>query len=184
MSLFIFILIVLIGGVCILIGLQLKPLGGGPRDMRAAAAVLEDAMARTSDLVTAIRTLTRELEKTGADVSAQSAEHLRTLKVAMAEADKQIVALAPADGAPAPGESSAAPAPPPPPADPPARGRRVDQTVADEGAHPSDGQGRMVERYESVYRLADQGHTVEEIAQQMQSGKGEIDLILSLRHPR
>ena len=53
--------------------------------------------------------------------------------------------------------------------------------VDDVGAHPSPGQGRRPDRYEAIYRLADEGRTVEEIAQQLQMGKGEVQLILSLR---
>lgn len=182
MDLWTLVLILLIGGVCLGIGMQLRPLAGGARDMQDAADALENALARANDLVVAIRALTRELEKTGADVAAQSAEHLQGLKSAMGEADKRITALVPPQ-APAPADD-ARPASPPAADSPADRGGRVDLTVGEDGAGPSEGQGRMAERYETVYRLADQGHTVQEIAQHVHAGKGEVELILSLRRSR
>lgn len=177
------------GGVCVAAGMLLRPRPGGGREMREATDALEDALARATDLVAATRALTRELEKTGADVAGQSAEHLRALKSAVAEADKRLEALtetrpvaggpvAPAPVAPSPPVAPARAAPPPPPP-----GRRVDLTVDDDGARPSRGQGRRPDRYEAIYRLADDGITVEDIARQMQMGKGEVQLILSLRRP-
>lgn len=37
-------------------------------------------------------------------------------------------------------------------------------------------------RFETVYTLADMGYSISEIARQLQMGKGEVELILSLRH--
>lgn len=185
MDVWLVLIVVLLGGVCLALGWQLRPPGGAGRDADAARHALEDALARADDLVLAIRALTRELEQTGADVANQSAERLEALKIAMVEADKRREALEPAAAsvvAPVPAAGAASHAAVP--EDMPSRGRQMDMTLDDYGAQPSDGQGRMAERYEQVYRLADQGRTVEEIAQQTQAGKGEIELILSLRHSR
>ena len=171
----VFLLVVAV--VCIVAGLLMRSGRGEPEE---TAGALEDVMTHASDLMVATKALTRELERTGSEVAEQSTEHLRALKMAVAEADKRLETLSGASPVPHEPLSTPAPAAPPDPAPPAAR---VDVTVDDAGVQPTAGQGRRPDRYEAIYSLADQGHTVEEIAQQMQMGKGEVQLILSLRRP-
>lgn len=49
-------------------------------------------------------------------------------------------------------------------------------------AQESAGSKNMGSRFETVYTLADLGYSISEIAKQLQMGKGEVELILSLRH--
>lgn len=141
---------------------------------------LDDAVTRAQDLAAATRALTRELEKVGGDVAEQAADRLRALQSAVAEADTRLEALK---------RGGERPAPPPPspvasgprPAQHNDRPSRLDVTVDDEGARPGAGASGVSERHRRIYALADSGHTLEEIAQQMRMGKGEVQLVLSLR---
>lgn len=44
------------------------------------------------------------------------------------------------------------------------------------------GHRNMSARFETVYTLSDLGYSISEIAKQLQMGKGEVELILSIRH--
>ena len=49
-------------------------------------------------------------------------------------------------------------------------------------AHEAAGARTSGPRFETVYTLADLDYSISEIARQLQMGKGEVELILSLRH--
>jgi len=162
----------------IAVGIAFRPRDA---DARAAAASreLDEAIARAGDLVATARNLGRELEDTGMAVAQQAGEHLRALKSAVADADKHLKAMRAAE--PPPVKSRPIVAPEPQQAARP--GARLDVTVEDGGVRPIAASGPGSDRHAAIYGLADQGRTVEEIAQALDMGKGEVQLILSLRRP-
>lgn len=56
------------------------------------------------------------------------------------------------------------------------RNPELEITVEDDDASPLSS-----DRYQQIYQLSDQGYSLDEIARAVQMGKGEIQLILSLR---
>lgn len=182
-------LLLLLLGVLALAGAYLVRRQDPTAEARRAQADLEDALSRVGDLTAAARTLAQELEQTGAKVAAQATERLRALQSAVDAADKRLTDLGQAQESAPPAHGPTAPAeePHPSPAQTDrhtARPAALDVTVGDGGARPTPGQGRMSNRYRDIYAMADHGHTVEEIAQQMRMGKGEVQLVLNLRGSR
>jgi len=63
---------------------------------------------------------------------------------------------------------------------------KKEQKVIDLNLHKQNQEAAVTRpaggRFETVYTLADLGYSISEIAKQLQMGKGEVELILSLRH--
>lgn len=129
----------------------------------------------TQKLQTSLIELLRELHALSNDMTVDLEEKLSELKEVLQEADKK---LEEASNAEIEEEPAAAPAPAPQDEtaeSPEGSDSEFPETAADDIASPPTG------RYGEIYRMTDEGLPIDEIARRMNMGKGEIQLILSLR---
>jgi DNA-binding NarL/FixJ family response regulator len=150
----------------------------GRNDTRPTPAVppAELSSENTNKLHATLTQLLQEMERLSRDMTIDVEQTVSELKKMLQTADRKIEALSlagepkrpteePTPG-PQPGTEETAESPDP----------ELDVTIEDDAA-PSIAS----ERHREIIELADQGLSVEDIARRMQTGKGEIQLILTLR---
>ncbi len=155
------------------------------------------------ELKASLAELLRDLQELNDDMTADLEDKLAELKEALEEADNKLEEMSAAGiGQNPPEEPSEEPSQKPSDAtrpEPPARTAAAPEprwpSESEESQEPQDSQEPLeprereesiamsspTGRYGEIYRLEDGGLPVEEIARRMNMGKGEIQLILSLR---
>jgi hypothetical protein len=169
------ILLILAGALLVVISIYLE------RKQRAEMTVplpKQPALGLTAEnalkLQSSLTELLRELQTLGHDVTVDLEGKLGELKELLHLADKKLGELSEAEDKGAPARSEQ------PKKDKQAplattRSPELQITVEDEY------QSQPTNRYQEIYRMADAGLSTDEIARRAQMGKGEIQLILSLR---
>jgi hypothetical protein len=126
-------------------------------------------------LQNSLNELLRELQSLSQEVTNDLEEKLGQLKDLLQIADMKYEALsAPDDGNDGNGEPEYQFAERKPPLEP--QNSELELTIEDDEAPPMPSA-----RYRQIYQLADDGCSLDEIARHLRMGKGEIQLILSLR---
>jgi len=126
-------------------------------------------------LQNSLNELLRELQSLSQEVTDDLEEKLGQLKDLLQIADMKYEELsAPDDGSDGNGEPEYQFAERKPPIEP--EDSELELTIEDDEAPPMPSG-----RYRQIYQLADDGCSLEEIARHVRMGKGEIQLILSLR---
>jgi len=158
--------VAVIGGVSLLV-LVLTRRRFSRRDAGAPARRREagEPLARTGDgghrrLQQSMQALLLELEGLSREINSQVDTRLRALNLLIQEADEKIAELRRLQGLSEGQGPTSRPMPPP-----------------RQEPHPE----ATSERYAKVYSLAEKGHSVVEIATEMEMMTGEVELILALR---
>lgn len=148
--------------------------GTGPEP--PARPPVDPSLEASAKLQSSLAELLGELHSLSTGMTADLEEKLTELKEVLQLADKKLERMSEADTKEKP-VSEPMPEQPEEEATSAGPAASEPQPTAEKDPYPSS----LTGRYREIYQMDDQGLPIDEIARRMQMGKGEIQLILSLR---